>query len=171
MEPFWDTLTEIDTHCRVLEGADSRHICFRKIALEGNCTAHIVIDPWEPKLFPSITFAGPDKKMEDIFTLYSRNRRKWDHNISIYQNLKVLLPEKILSKSLATMVSIADAICSICAAESETSIKGITCIKCKSFFHMPCLAEWFSMIPVTGIMIQQEERKCPHCSAQFADLL
>lgn len=86
--PIWEALATVDQATWVLDPKNPGPAALdRRIALGGNCSLQLLLDPLRPRALPQIRFLGPDHRTQPLKTAFNKNAHTWSEDASLFDNL------------------------------------------------------------------------------------
>nr|SVE76714.1 EOG090X0G12 [Daphnia longispina] len=179
-QEFWKAMDELDSRCWVLEPENpSRQDTYRKIHVVPNVSLKIEVDPYHPKIFPTITWLGSETavfvfrerildRVEFLIVIMRWKFQVWDSDFPITTNLERLLEISLpLKPTFKHNAESREVTCCICYSERlNGEVPSRTCDNshCGQSFHILCLYEWLRSLRETK---RKQGNKvfgaCPYC--------
>ncbi|KAI8613412.1 FANCL C-terminal domain-containing protein [Chytriomyces sp. MP71] len=173
LQPFWNALDNLDLNAFVVDGAASRSLAKRKVALGKSCFLHVELDPAHLDWIPKYRISGPEHLVANLEANLVSNRSQWNPASSVCSNIEALLGLSLPSKNLEDGTADANLdFCGICMSYMNDS--GLTpdqsCsnASCLDSFHHVWLKEWLEGNQAQDTRTDYLQGPCPYCSQDIS---
>ncbi|MCO5560407.1 hypothetical protein L7F22_014022 [Adiantum nelumboides] len=182
-QDFWTVMEDLDKMFRIIEPEHpSRSNTFRRLALDGDCSLLLTLDPSAPRSIPECRFFGSEMTVSPLRRKLKSNIHKWSRIKLLTENLievfdmVFLPPEEKEQEDMSVS-------CGICYTfrlpdhdpanntfGKEGTVPDRACDNgnCARQFHLDCLVEWMRSLSTTRQSFDVLFGECPYCSHPMA---
>uniref|UniRef100_A0A1B6G736 RING-type domain-containing protein n=1 Tax=Cuerna arida TaxID=1464854 RepID=A0A1B6G736_9HEMI len=149
-----------DTHCRIIIGE--------------NVSMLVTLNPQDVKTCPDIKFLGPENSTIPYINSMENKLKAvgWNEDVSVVENLLSLLGlQQFPQPDFENKRAVEQGECSICFTLrlDDQTLPSKVCnnVKCNSYFHITCLAQWFQAVPTNETSFNLISGDCPCCGERI----